>query len=732
MKISKKLLLGFGLIVIIFSIAIFIMRSYLDVVEESSDLLASKISVILKFSTKYNTQVHEVFITLRTIQYKENQDTIKLFKQKWADVQKTAEEMTEMNRMYPELLGPKYAVQYVLPAADKYADHANRALVLITKKQELLSKLIRVSGVLTTTSEHILAEIHKKLKYSIGRMYAGARQDDIQSITDAMLLSANLESSIMSIRKDTWRAYTDRSWDELIGLNDELKNIDTLAMNLKQILSNTLGLEKEIEKLIVELKDYMDYMSEFTKTCFQLGAVYRELSAVKDAFINECNVLNDMSVNHVQNVSNENIENLNIATFVMAALSILGVIFAIVIALLISQRISKPLNRIVSLAKRTRDGDMTIKKSDFDYEGKDEMGSMISALADTIENQCVTMISIVNIAEDLAEGARNLSAISEETNASMEEINASFLKTKKLSESNGTALEESNFGVEEMSIGADTVARSAVDSATFISQTTDASNNAINKVRNVIKGMHDVDKHSKASESKIQQLVLSVENVSSFVSIITGIADQTNLLALNAAIEAARAGEVGRGFAVVAEEVRKLAEESTQAAHNVNGIIEELQTDAQESIKATTNAGNLLASTLNRAEEALNELNDALNQIHKANDSIQNIAAIAEEQAASSKDVAQAIDNATKTSVRIVKTISNIHNATDKTALATEAVEKHAETMTKYASTLSKLVSNFKLSKSAANENILDKSVSKPRLGEAAPGRPDLRGTRSS
>ena len=61
----------------------------------------------------------------------------------------------------------------------------------------------------------------------------------------------------------------------------------------------------------------------------------------------------------------------------------------------------------------------------------------------------------------------------------------------------------------------------------------------------------------------------------------TGISEQTNLLALNAAIEAARAGEQGRGFAVVAEEVRKLAEESQQAALSIATLIGEIQTETQ-------------------------------------------------------------------------------------------------------------------------------------------------------
>jgi methyl-accepting chemotaxis protein len=284
----------------------------------------------------------------------------------------------------------------------------------------------------------------------------------------------------------------------------------------------------------------------------------------------------------------------------------------------VARSFTRPIRSLVDVMESLAEGNLT---QVIDSIRGDEFGRMMASSSRMIQNLRSLVTRIRENVAATSDAAQEMAATTEELSASIEQVAST---TNQFADA-----------VRQVSKGAQGAAKDAEgvkeESARGAAQITEAIG--------TIKGIGDV---VEDLSSRIIDLGKHSQEIGQMLALITNIADQTNLLALNAAIEAARAGEHGRGFAVVAEEVRKLAEESGQAALEIAELVRIIQSSSEEAVDEAK-AGAL------RVEEGLgvvDEIDRVFASIQRSIDElieeIRQVAAAAEGIAAGSEEIAGA------------------------------------------------------------------------------------------
>ena len=263
-------------------------------------------------------------------------------------------------------------------------------------------------------------------------------------------------------------------------------------------------------------------------------------------------------------------------------------------------------------------------------------------------------------AELVAATAEEVAATSDEGGRAVGEIAAAITDVADGSERQLRMIESTRDAVDAAARTADESAANAGETAVAAEQARAVATDGVEAAQHATAAIEEIARTSAEVQTAIGALSARSEKIGGIVDTITALAEQTNLLALNAAIEAARAGEQGRGFAVVAEEVRKLAEESREAAGQISSLIEEMQGETGRVVSVVAGSTSRTeegVATVARARDAFEAIGAAVEDVglrvtmiaqavstisheaQRASEDVVGVAAVAEESSASAEQV---------------------------------------------------------------------------------------------
>ncbi|MBJ6726543.1 HAMP domain-containing methyl-accepting chemotaxis protein [Geomesophilobacter sediminis] len=486
----------------------------------------------------------------------------------------------------------------------------------------------------------------KELNSAVRQMMLSATEDEVRKVaaaTDTTLrrIDGNIAAARQLLVKSGQRA--------LAGNISEVSGtIHRAAASIQKIRTTKLG--------VIQSNAAMQKALESARGISKAQA-QRSEEQVKNIGQNQQQILTGVR---------QAVRNATTLSFVMIAVSLTVALISLVISLRVISSITKPLGTAKTVTREIAAGNLTRRIA---LESRDEIAEICASINEMVQQ-------FHEVIARVAHNTRQVANASTELSSEAEKMASGAARVAGQAETVATAS-------EEMAATSNEIALNCTSAASTSLQANSVAASGAEVVKETVKGMNLIAQRVQESAVAIGNLGHKSEQIGAIVRTINDIADQTNLLALNAAIEAARAGEQGRGFAVVADEVRALAERTTEATREVGEMIKSVQVETKEAIKMMEAGVREVERGTVEAAKSGTALEEILQQINEVSTQVNQIATAAEEQ--------------TATTGEISGNIQTINEVVQGTATSARQSAASAAQLSRLAEEQQKLISHFVL-----------------------------------
>jgi methyl-accepting chemotaxis protein len=272
-----------------------------------------------------------------------------------------------------------------------------------------------------------------------------------------------------------------------------------------------------------------------------------------------------------------------------------GLTLAMVALLMLVRRLMRPVHALTRAIREISlgDGDLTQR---IEIDSEDEIGVLSANFNQFLDTIHHSMREVNQAAMALN---NSISQVRDTTNSSLQ------MSQEQLSRSGNVAT-----AVSELGMAAQEMTSNAANASSLTGDIQLQAQQGLEALKDNISAMDVLSVSMTDSSEQIDRLSDQTTNIDNILEVIKGISSQTNLLALNAAIEAARAGEAGRGFSVVADEVRQLAQRTSESTQEIAGLITNLQQGADAAVQTMQSSQTSSTTSVDMARHAGQKMDD--------------------------------------------------------------------------------------------------------------------------